>query len=144
MKQHRIVTRSYAEDHIPEAYMPADDLAQIKRLAGLGTGLLEDFAAPTPEAEMGEPLTTSPVGSDSHMSMSEKRRIEKDLNIKTGTPEWFRLYFARPELTGEKPVGDEKPDAEENPSYLLDTNGNADANKVSALADKLDKQYRDS
>lgn len=139
MKQYRIVTRSYAEDHIPDAAMAADDLSQIKQLAGLGNGLLENFAAPT----QGDDVTaTSPVGSDSDQPYSEKRRLERELSIKTGTPEWFRLYFARPELTGEKPIGDEKPDAEPNPSYLLDTNGKADTDKVSALADKLEKQFR--
>jgi hypothetical protein len=36
----------------------------------------------------------------------EKRKLEKANNIKPGTPEWFQLWFSRPYLTGEKPVGD--------------------------------------
>lgn len=34
---------------------------------------------------------------------TEKRRIERERNIKPGTDEWFRLWFSRPYLTGEKP-----------------------------------------
>jgi hypothetical protein len=26
-------------------------------------------------------------------------------NIKPGTPEWFKLWFSLPYMTGEKPVG---------------------------------------
>ena len=151
MKQYRVTAADFnkQDSHIPDAYIPVDDLAQIKHLAGLGKGLLEDYMGGSPNVEQHKPNDNSmpgisPVGTVGDTPMGAKRQLEKDLNIKVGTPEWFRLYFARPELTGEKPVGDEKPDAEENPSYLLDTNGNADANKVSALADKLDKQYRDS
>ena len=138
MKQYRITTRSYAEDHIPDAVMAADDLAEIKRLAGL----LEDYTVPMP-ADAKEKPSVSPVGSVG-TATDEKRQIEKSLNIKTGTPKWFRLYFARPELTGEKPVGDEPPESERNPKYLLDKNGNADADKVEQLASNLERKLRSS
>lgn len=138
MKQYRITTRSYAEDHIPDAAMAADDLTEIKRLAGL----LEDYTVPMP-ADAKEKPSVSPVGSVG-TATDEKRQIEKSLNIKTGTPEWFRLYFARPELTGEKPVGDEPPESERNPKYLLDKNGNADADKVEQLASNLERKLRSS
>ena len=141
MKQYRITTQSYAQDHIPDAAMAADDLAELKRLAGLGNGLLEDFTPICADAR--EKPSTSPIGSV-HTNTAEKRQIERQLNIKTGTPEWFRLYFARPELTGEKPVGDSPPETERNPSYLLDKNGNADADKVEKLASKLERKFRSS
>lgn len=32
--------------------------------------------------------------------------IQRERNIKPGTDEWFRLWFAKPHLTGEKPVKD--------------------------------------
>jgi hypothetical protein len=35
---------------------------------------------------------------------SEKQRLEKEHKIKPGTPEWFKLWFAKPHLTGERPV----------------------------------------
>jgi hypothetical protein len=36
---------------------------------------------------------------------TEKRELERKHNIKPGTPEWFQLWFSKPYLTGEKPVG---------------------------------------
>jgi hypothetical protein len=35
---------------------------------------------------------------------NEKAKIMKKRKIKPGTPEWFKLWFSRPYLTGEKPV----------------------------------------
>lgn len=32
---------------------------------------------------------------------TEKRRLEKENNIKPGDPEWFKLWFAQPHMTGE-------------------------------------------
>lgn len=34
---------------------------------------------------------------------TEKRKIEREKNIRPGTPEWFKLWFSKPFLTGEKP-----------------------------------------
>lgn len=34
---------------------------------------------------------------------NEKAQIMKKHKIKPGTPEWFKLWFSRPYLTGEKP-----------------------------------------
>jgi hypothetical protein len=33
------------------------------------------------------------------------RQIERDKNIEPGTDEWFKLWFSKPLLTGEMPVG---------------------------------------
>ena len=139
MKQYRITTKSYAQDHIPDAAMSNDDLNEIKRLAGL----LEDVTIPIP-AEAKEMPSMSPVGSNTSITGMEKQRLEKQLNIKTGTPEWFQLWFSRPYLTGEKPVGDAPPESDRNPSYLIDKNGNADTDKVEKLASKLERQLRNS
>jgi len=35
---------------------------------------------------------------------SEKQRLEKKHSIKPGTKEWFKLWFAKPHLTGEKAI----------------------------------------
>jgi len=141
MKQYRITAPSYAQDHIPDAAMASDDLTQLRRLAGLGNGLLEDVMPVSVDAR--EMPSSSPVGSVG-TATDTKRQIEKQLNIKTGTPEWFRLYFARPELTGEKPVGDTPPESERNPAYLLNRDGHADADQVEKLASKLERKFRDS
>ena len=34
---------------------------------------------------------------------AQRRQIERERNIKPGTDAWFRLWFAKPELTGERP-----------------------------------------
>ena len=59
-----------------------DELSEIKRLAGIA------------------------IGDSSNISITgtEKRELEKKHNIKPGTPEWFRLWFSKPYLTGEKPI----------------------------------------
>lgn len=47
----------------------------------------------------------SPIGSNISITGMEKRRLEREHNIKPGTPEWFQLWFSRPYLTNEPPVG---------------------------------------
>ena len=44
-------------------------------------------------------------GSNISVTGTEKRELERKHNIKPGTPEWFQLWFSKPYLTGEKPVG---------------------------------------
>ena len=63
-----------------------DELERIKQLAGVDI--------PT-EDSMGENL--SYVGT-------QKAQYQRKHNIKPGTPEWFRLWFAQPKLTGENPM----------------------------------------
>ena len=49
--------------------------------------------------------TMSPVGSNISITGMEKRRLEREHNIKPGTPEWFQLWFSKPYLTNEPPIG---------------------------------------
>jgi hypothetical protein len=44
-------------------------------------------------------------GSNISITGNEKRELERKHNIKPGTPEWFQLWFSKPYLTGEPPVG---------------------------------------
>lgn len=37
-----------------------------------------------------------------------KAQYQKKHNIKPGTPEWFKLWFAQPKLTGEDPMPKDK------------------------------------
>lgn len=139
MKQYKVTSANFyqaGESGDPDAFMDPTALAELKKLAGINS-LIETSLNVPQDTE--EPF--SPVGAVNN-NLSQKRQIEKDLNIKTGTDEWFRLYFARPELTGEKPVGDEMPDTEPNPSYMLDKEGLPDADKVASLADKLEKRWQ--
>ena len=61
-------------------------LDDLKRLSGI-----------TPQV-IGEEINISITGN-------EKGELMKKHNIRPGTPEWFQLWFSRPYLTGEKPVG---------------------------------------
>jgi len=64
-----------------------DELERIKKLAGVDKVTQDD--------SMGENL--SYVGT-------AKAEYQRKHNIKPGTPEWFKLWFAQPRLTGENPM----------------------------------------
>lgn len=68
------------------------NLEDLKRLAGI-----TEFKGYQPYG-----------GSNISITGTEKRQLEKKHNIKPGTPEWFKLWFSLPYMTGEKPVGDDK------------------------------------
>jgi hypothetical protein len=115
MKQYRYTSENFVaqgETGEPDAVMDLADLQQLKKLAGLDNPLLEDYytagghdpAITTPNDSNTNPM--SPVGSNISVTGMEKRKLEKTNNIKVGSPEWFKLWFSRPYLTGEKPVGD--------------------------------------
>jgi hypothetical protein len=69
---------------------PVDtSISDIRRLAGLDNGVYDN-------------AVHSRKGVQSHLA-ADLRRIERERNIKPGTQEWFRLWFAKPTLTGERP-----------------------------------------
>lgn len=114
MKQYRITSEHFVtpgETGDTDAFMAPDDLAQLKKLAGVSSlGLLEDYTAggheTGPQDFASDKDMPSPVGSNISVTGMEKRRLEKQNHIKVGSPEWFQLWFSKPFLTGEKPVGD--------------------------------------
>jgi hypothetical protein len=61
------------------------NIDELKRLAGIG------------EKSAGDGSNISITGND-------KARIQREHNIKPGTPELIQLWFSRP--TGERPYGD--------------------------------------
>ena len=70
-----------------------DEIAQLKRLAGVNSY---------------KGLTPYDINKGSNISVTgnEKGQLMKKHNIKPGTPEWFKLWFSLPYMTGEKPIGD--------------------------------------
>lgn len=46
----------------------------------------------------------STAGSNISITASEKARLMRENNIRPGTDEWFKLWFSKPYLTGERPV----------------------------------------
>ena len=73
--------------------MKMDDIYKLKYLAGI-----TDKQGNT----LGE---KAPEGSNISITGSEKGRIQREKKIQPGTDAWFKLWFAKPRLTGEKPTG---------------------------------------
>ena len=65
-----------------------DELDEIKKLAGIN-----EFKGYQPWQ-----------GSNISITGNEKQQLEKKHKIKPGTPAWFKLWFSKPYLTGEKPI----------------------------------------
>lgn len=59
------------------------DIEYLKRLAGITNNVKQENLS---------------------ISGDEKAKLQKKYNIKPGTDEWFKLWFAKTKLTGEKPV----------------------------------------
>jgi hypothetical protein len=115
MKQYRITSADFVapgETGDADAVMDAHALQELRKLAGLGSSLLEDYytagghdpAIDTPNDC--DQASMSPVGSNISITGMEKRRLEKSNHIQPGSPAWFQLWFSKPFLTGEKPIGD--------------------------------------
>ena len=61
---------------------PAEDsIEDMKRLAGISSNALDS-------------------GSNISTTATEKSQLMKQHNIQPGTPEWFKLWFSKPYLTG--------------------------------------------
>ena len=96
MKQYRISTEQLNQDSNEDCYLaPEDPIHELKALAGLG-GL-------GGEARLHEYRANQ--GSNISVTGDSKGELMKKHNIKPGTPEWFKLWFSLPYMTGEKPVG---------------------------------------
>ena len=65
-----------------------DELAAIKRLAGI-----TEFNGLQPYG-----------GSNISITGMTNQALERKHNIKPGTDEWFKLWFSKPYLTGEKKI----------------------------------------
>jgi hypothetical protein len=113
MKEYRFTSEHFVmpgETGDADAVMSESDLQQIKKLAGIPV-TEEFYTAGGSDPQLGTPTPPnthplSPVGSNPSITAMEKQQLEKQHNIKPGTPEWFKLWFSLPYLTGEKPVGD--------------------------------------
>jgi hypothetical protein len=96
MKQYKITSDNLNQDSNEDCYLAPDDpIHELKALAGLG-GL-------GGEARLHEYRANQ--GSNISVTGDSKGELMKKHNIKPGTPEWFKLWFSLPYMTGEKPVG---------------------------------------
>jgi len=68
-----------------------NDIEQLRVLAGIGNrAVMQEYRGF--------------AGSNISVTGNEKGELMKKHNIRPGTEEWFRLWFARPYLTGEQPI----------------------------------------
>ena len=68
-----------------------DDIQQLKLLAGISNrAVMQEYK--------GFP------GSNISVTGNEKGELMKKHDIRPGTEEWFRLWFSKPYLTGERPI----------------------------------------
>ena len=96
MRQYKITTQDLTQNSDEDCYLAPDDpVHELKALAGLG-GL-------GGEARLHEYRASQ--GSNISVTGDSKGDLMKQNNIRPGTPEWFQLWFSKPFLTGEKPVG---------------------------------------
>lgn len=96
MKEYRITTQDLNQDSTDDCYLdPNDPIHEIKALSGLG-GLGGDARLHEYRAQQ---------GSNISVTGNNKGELMRQHNIKPGTPEWFKLWFSLPYMTGEKPVG---------------------------------------
>jgi hypothetical protein len=93
MKQYKISAESFSQPGAqPDAVMDPADIADLQRLAGIQS-------IPVGMSKLSE------TGSNISVTGNEKAQLMKKHSIKPGTPEWFQLWFSRPYLTNEPPVG---------------------------------------
>lgn len=92
MKQYRITTQELNQDSNEDCYLdPSDPIHELKALAGMG-GL------------GGQARLHEYQGSNISVTGDSKGELMRKHHIQPGTPEWFKLWFSKPYLTGERPV----------------------------------------
>lgn len=74
--------------------MKIDEIYRLKRLAGI-------IDKEGHRVDGDDESNVSITGSD-------KGKYQRENGIRPGTDEWFKLWFSKPYLTGEKPKGKEK------------------------------------
>ena len=68
-----------------------DEIQQLKMLAGISNRpLMQEYKGYE--------------GSNVSITGNEKAQLMKQHDIKPGTDAWFKLWFSKPYLTGEKPI----------------------------------------
>ena len=79
MRRYRFQSGDFVpQEQVPDAFIAENDLRELQRLAGV------------------EPRVENMSGINISNTGMEKQRLERENNIKPGTPEWFKLWFSRP------------------------------------------------
>jgi hypothetical protein len=68
-----------------------DSVQELKLLAGIGNrAVMQEYKGF--------------AGSNISVTGNEKGELMKQHDIRPGTEEWFKLWFSKPYLTGERPI----------------------------------------
>jgi hypothetical protein len=68
-----------------------DSIEELKVLAGIGNrAVMQEYRGF--------------AGSNISVTGNEKGELMKKHDIRPGTEEWFKLWFSKPYLTGERPI----------------------------------------
>lgn len=103
MKQYRITSEHYVpqgETGEVDAVMHADDLAQLKKLAGVVTEDGGGISGMAPIPQAGENGIESPVGSNISNTAETRNELMKEYGAMPGTDLWFIINFTKPYLNG--------------------------------------------
>jgi len=103
MKQYHITSEHFVpqgETGETDAVMHPDDLAQIKKLAGIVTEAGAGMYAGVPTPQAGETGIMSPVGSNISYTAKERNDLLKEYHVMPGTDLWFLIMFSLPYMTG--------------------------------------------
>ena len=96
MKQYRITSQDLNQDSPDDCYLsPEDPIQELKILSGMG-GL-------GGEARLHEYRANQ--GSNISVTGDNKGELMRKNHIQPGTQEWFKLWFNKPYMTGEQPIG---------------------------------------
>lgn len=95
MKQYRITSDDIAPiDSSEDCYLaendPAHEIKRLQFLSGLGG-----------QHRLAEYRNSQRTVENITHTAAENARIMREKNIRPGTPEWFKLWFSLPYLTGE-------------------------------------------
>ena len=95
MKQYRVTTDNIGTDSPDDCILPSDDIVyELKVLQYLG-GI-------NSQARLHEYKINQ--GSNISVTGNTNGEIMRKNDIKPGTPEWFKLWFSLPYMTGEKKI----------------------------------------
>lgn len=93
-KQIRITSETFRlagdDPTVPDAYIDPVVLSQVKKEAGI-----HDFQYHGPCTATAEHFQENVL---------DKGKYQRENNIRPGTNEWFKLWYSKPDITGETPT----------------------------------------
>jgi hypothetical protein len=95
MKQYRVTSQDLNQSSDQDCYLdPSDPIHELRALSGLGglggAARLHEYRA-----------EQSSYGKTISQEGTAKAEYMREKNIRAGDPEWFKLWFSLPYMTGE-------------------------------------------